>query len=176
MTDPASGVHEASGVAGNDPLNADLTDAALDRWVADAETKAEQYRALSVGVGQVSVTETSPDGLITVTVNAGGVLTDLRISERATGMPGPRTASTVLATMRRAQARIVAQVADIMRSTIGDDPAMVDAVLADYRDKFPEPVEAPRAQSSIRPRPVVRRGQGDGWDDDNASVMEEVDR
>jgi hypothetical protein len=174
MTDPAAGAEHTNGVGGHDLPSADLTDAALDQWVADAEAKAEQYRVLNVGVGQVSVTETSPDGLITVTVNSGGVLTDLRISERATGMPGPQTASIVLATMRRAQARIVTQVADIMRSTVGDDPDMVAAVLADYRGKFPEPVQPPRPQSSVRPRPVVRRAQG--WDDDNGSVMEEVDR
>lgn len=180
MTDPQAG--------------GDLTDAALDQWVADAEAKAEKYKALSVGMALVAVTETSPDGLITVTVNSTGLLTELRISERATGMPGPRTAAAVMATMRRAQSRVVDRVAEVMRTTIGDDTTMVDAVLADYRGKFAAPVTParPEAVQEMRvdgpppprpapvrrepaPRPVGRRPD-DGWDDDAGSVLEEVDR
>jgi hypothetical protein len=178
MTDPQAG--------------GDLTDAALDQWVADADAKAEKYKALSVGIALVAVTETSPDGLITVTVNSTGLLTELRISERATGMPGPRTAAAVMATMRRAQSRVVDRVAEVMRTTIGDDTAMVDTVLADYHGRFAPPVTParPQAVEEIRidaqpqpavvrhapvPRPVGGRTPEDGWDD-GGSVLEEVDR
>lgn len=135
----------------NDPLSAgagasvtDGQDAALDHWIADAEAQAARYQQLSAGVAQVSVRESSPDGLITVTVNAGGVVTDLRISERATGMPGPQLATAVLATMRRAQARIAGRVAELMRTTVGEDTALQDAVLRNYHEAFPAPPEPGR--------------------------------
>jgi DNA-binding protein YbaB len=177
------------------PTGADATDVALDQWVADAEKMAVRYQQLSTDVERVSVSETTPDGLITVTVNSAGLVTDLRITERATGMPGPRVASGVLWAMRRAQSRIAAQVADVMRSTIGEDTAMVDAVVNRYQNTFPAPPEPnrPPAVEEVRlgeaaaatpapppPRPVVaarhRAASNDDWDGGNDSLMEEVDR
>jgi DNA-binding protein YbaB len=116
------------------------TEAMLDNWLADAEASAARYQQLGKDMAAVSVAESSPDGLITVTVDAGGLVTGLRISERATeSAPGPALAATVLATMRRAQARIAGQVAELMRTTIGSDPAMEETVLGGLGAKFPEP-------------------------------------
>lgn len=176
----------------------DATDAALDSWVADAEAMAVRYQQLSTDVEKVSVSETTPDGLISVTVNSAGLVTDLRITERATGMPGPKIAAGVLWAMRRAQSRIAAQVAEVMRSTLGQDTGMVDAVLNRYQTTFPAPpeqvrpaaVEEVRIGNDIReavpaPTPVaaaptrapVRRAAADDWDGGgNDSFLEEVDR
>lgn len=181
-------------------LGAD-TDAALDRWVADAEAMAARYQQLSVDVQRVTVSETTPDGLITVTVNSSGLVTDVRITERATGMPGPRIAQGVLWAMRRAQSRIAAQVAEIMQTTMGDDTAMMDAVMNRYAEQFPAPPEPTRPPSveEVRiagespvhppaptpsPQPVVAaRGRStaprpvaEDWDGGSGSFLEEVDR
>jgi hypothetical protein len=54
-------------------------------------------------------------------------------------MSGSRLAALVLSTMRLAQARITDQVADVLRHTVGDDPATVASMVASYRQRFPEP-------------------------------------
>ncbi|HWC84602.1 MAG TPA: YbaB/EbfC family nucleoid-associated protein [Pseudonocardiaceae bacterium] len=128
------------------------TEAMLDNWLADAEASAARYQQLGKDMAAVSVAESSPDGLITVTVDAGGLVIGLRISERATeSAPGPALAATVLATMRRAQARIAGQVAELMRTTIGSDPAMEETVLGELSAKFPEPPPSAWSRSAQQP-------------------------
>lgn len=127
------------------PTGADATDAALDQWVADAEAMAAKYQQLSTDVAKVSVAETTPDGLITATVDASGLLTDLRIADRATAMPGAKLAGAVLWAMRRAQSRIAGQVGELMKTTVGDDTAMAEAVMDRYQSAFPEMPEPTRA-------------------------------
>lgn len=178
----------------------DETAAALNRWVADAEAMAGRYQQLAANVERVAVSETTPDGLITVTVNSAGVLTDLRIVDRATGVPGPKIASGVLWAMRRAQSRIAGQVAELMKGTIGEDAGMVDAVMTRYQNSFPAPTEPVRPQAVEEVRigdrepvreapapqparaghvraPVRRPAAAQDWDGGgNDSLMEEVDR
>lgn len=113
---------------------------------------------------QVSVTETSADGAVTVTVNSGGVVTDLRITDQVSGQPGAQIATQVLATMRQAQARIAGRMDEVMRTTVGDDPELRERVLAVYHDRFPEPEPDPTEHASdteIRIDPP----DDDGWAD-----------
>lgn len=133
-----------------DPAEAGLTDAALDRWIADAEQTAARYQQLSTDVEAVRVTESTSDGLVTVTVDSSGRVTDLRISERA--LPGPRLAENLMSAMRRAQARLAGRVAELMRETVGEDVAMRDAVMSNYHDAFPAPPEstAPETVEEVR--------------------------
>jgi DNA-binding protein YbaB len=171
------------------PADAGVTDPALDRWIADAEQMAAHYQQLSADVSRVTVTESTPDGLITATVNSAGLLTDLRISERLTGMPGPQVAAGVLMAMRRAQSRIAGRVAELMRATVGQDKAMVEAVLTNYEHLFPAPQEPTRppaveevriggtetAPAPVRPRRPAHRADDD-WEGDGGSFLEAVDR
>lgn len=169
------------------------TDPALDKWIADAEQMAARYQQLSTDVSQVSITESTPDGLITVTVNSGGLVTDLRISERVTGMPGPQVAAGVMMAMRRAQSRIAAQVAELMHATIGQDKAMVDAVMTNYQEMFPAeqeqahpvaevpigdtaPPQAVAPPPIVRPAPVRRPAPVEDEWNGGGSFLEEVDR
>lgn len=106
-----------------------------------AETRGalERFARMRTQAEQVSVTETSADGHVTVTVNSGGVPTDLRISEQAASMTCAQIAAAVMATMRKAQARLADRVGEVMQATMGDDKETVDRVLAVYHDRFPEP-------------------------------------
>lgn len=130
------------------------TEAELDRWVAAAAAKAERYQAMQAQVARVSVTESSPDGVVSVTVDAGGTVTDLRITDRVRDMPGAQVAAAVLATMRRAQSGIPERVTEIMESTVGEDTATVQTVVGNYRAKFPEPPpeQPPSASGPAEPR------------------------
>jgi hypothetical protein len=108
----------------------------------DVVRRAEQVRA---GLDRVAVTERSGDGQVAVTVDAGGNVTDLRI---AAGRQGPELAQLILATMRRAQSRLV----DAVQRTI---PAEVGAPLMteltdQYRRTYPEPPAAPGPRQTLR--------------------------
>jgi DNA-binding protein YbaB len=163
--------------------DAAAANARLDQWAADARAKAQRYQEMQVEVSRVSTTESSPDGVVTATVDANGALTDLRITDRMKDMSGAQVAAAVLATMRRAQSRLHDRVAEVMQSTIGDDPAAMDIVLASYRGRFPEVdvAEQSRVGEEYRlgrldeedstpparpPRPTPRRppaDEDDGW-------------
>lgn len=123
------------------PEGSDLTDAALDEWVAGAEKMAARYQQLSADVGRVSVTETTPDSMISVTVNSAGLVTELRIADRATEMPAAKIAAGVMFAMRRAQSKIAGKVAEVMKAEMPDDQEMTDAVLTRYQTTFPPPPE-----------------------------------
>jgi DNA-binding protein YbaB len=126
------------------------TEQELRRWAADVQAKAERYQTMQAQVAQVTVTESSRDDIVQVTVESSGQVTDLRISDRSQDMPGAELAALVLATMRRAQSKITDRVADVMERTVGDDPETVASVVRSYRQRFPEP--------ESEPEPTVRNG------------------
>jgi DNA-binding protein YbaB len=111
----------------------------LARWVAAGKAKAARFQQMRAGVAQIAVTETSSDGVVTVTVDAGGNVTDLRVTDGASGWPGTKISTVVLTTMRRAQAKLADRVAEVMTGTVGDEPSALDAVLTNYHSKFPQP-------------------------------------
>ena len=149
-----------------DPLTGrDLT-AQIDQWSAAAREKAERYQAMQARAGQVSVTESSQDGLVTVTVDSAGNVSDLRITDRVKELSGAQISATVLLTLRRAQARLPEKLAEVMAETIGDDQQTMDVIVGNYRAKFPEP-------PSDEPTPPARPPSPPSGDDDfgGESVM-----
>jgi DNA-binding protein YbaB len=114
------------------------TEQEIERWAAGVTAKAERYQDMQRQVTEITSTETSRDGTVTVTVDSGGVVRDLQITDRVRAMQGAEVAELVLGTMRRAQSRITEQVAQVMQATVGDDTETVAAVVSGYRQRFPE--------------------------------------
>lgn len=125
----------------SDPLSSAAGDATaqVDRWVAQAKAKAQRYQAMQAAAGQVSVTESSKDGMVTVTVDSAGNVTDLRITDRVRELSGTQVATAVLTTLRRAQSRLPDRLGEVMAGTIGDDKQTMETIVGNYRAKFPEP-------------------------------------
>ncbi|MFB9688253.1 YbaB/EbfC family nucleoid-associated protein [Amycolatopsis plumensis] len=161
--------------------------AQVDQWVAQAKEKARRYQAMQAAVGQVSVTESGGDGLVTVSVDSAGNVTDLQLTDRVRELSGAQVAKAVLTTLRRAQSRLPERLADVMADTIGDDQRTVDTIVGNYRAKFPapqpEPEESEPAAENVRriggieetaaepappppPRPARRPPEDDGGDED----------
>jgi DNA-binding protein YbaB len=140
----------------SDPLSNAAGDpsARVDQWVAQAKEKAQRYQAMQAAVGQVSVTESSKDGMVTVTVDSAGNATDLRITDQVRELSGTQVATAVLTTLRRAQARLPERLGEVMTETIGDDKATVDTVVGKYREKFPEPPEPEASADTVPERPL----------------------
>jgi DNA-binding protein YbaB len=143
----------------SDPLSSAGPDAAarVDQWVARAKAKAARYQAMQAAVGQVSVTESSQDGVVTVTVDSAGNVTDLRITDQVKEMSGARVSSAVLATLRRAQSRLPERLGEVMAAIIGDDQRTMDTIVGNYRSKFPEPPEEEQAEEPPPAAENVRR-------------------
>lgn len=160
----SEGAGLVKGLRMSDPLFGDGKDMAarIDQWTAAARAKAERYQAMQARAGQVSATESSSDGLVTVTVDSAGNVTDLRITDRVRELSGSQVSSAVLHTLRRAQARLPEKLAEVMAETIGDDQQTVDTIVNNYRAKFPEPEPEPEEP----PEPETGRRLGDIEDGD----------
>ncbi|EFL11055.1 predicted protein [Streptomyces sp. AA4] len=183
MVSSGSRNRRSGGWGMSDPLSGGAGDAAarVDQMVAQAKQKAQRYQAMQAAVGQVSVTETGKDGLVTVTVDSAGNVTDLRITDQVRELSGAQVAAAVLTTLRRAQARLPDRLGEVMAETIGDDRQTVDTIVGNYRAKFPEPepeepdpgedrnvrnLGALEEESAPKP-PPVRRPPGDSDEGDD---------
>lgn len=130
----------------NSPIfggDAKSVNAQLDKMVAATRAKAERYRAIAEQTQALNVTDTSRDGLVTVTVDANGTVTDLKLTDRVRELSGQQVAAAVLDTIRRANAKIPGRIAELMQANAGDDTATVQAVVANYQARFPEPPPEP---------------------------------
>jgi DNA-binding protein YbaB len=126
---------------------ADAAQAWLDELSADTEQQAEQARALADRVATLSVTATDTDGAVRVTVEASGMVTDLRLTDRMRGWPPERVAGQILAVMRAAQAQLAGRVAAEAAQTVGADSPIGRDVVAGYQARFPAPPRREKARS-----------------------------
>jgi len=137
--------------------------ARLDAWAAEAKAKAARYQAMRVQAQQVSVTASSKDGLVTVTVDSGGNVTDLKITDRVRECSGTQVAAAVLAAMRQAQAKLPQRLGEVMAATIGEDEKTISTIVDNYRSRFPEP--EPDEQAPASSETELRIGVPEGPDD-----------
>lgn len=142
-----------------------------DDWQRQVVENARRYDDLRARVAQMSITETTTDGMIRVTVSADGRLVDLALHQRYQGVPMGLLSTRIMACVRRAQARIPDLMRQALQETGIDDPAG-QLIVADASHKFPAaPTEAtPRAE---RQRAPERPADDADWD--NAMVLEDLD-
>ncbi|SDG21050.1 YbaB/EbfC DNA-binding family protein [Lentzea fradiae] len=112
----------------------------IEDWAQQAEQKAQRYQQMSAAVSAVSATESSPDGVVKVTVNASGAMSALELTDRIREQSGSAVAAQIMACVQRAQAKLAGQVAAAMQATIGDEQSTIDTVVSGYEQRFPEPV------------------------------------
>lgn len=140
-----------------------------------------KWNELNDRIARLSVTESSRDGMVQVTVSTTGVLTGLVVREQCQ-QPRPMSAvaAQVMECVARAQARIPDLLGQAMFETIGPNDPAAALVVADARKRFPEP--PPRSEPPLRsewqppapraprtPRPPER--VDDDWD--GRTVMED---
>jgi DNA-binding protein YbaB len=90
----------------------------LDARVAQIQ---EQAGRAEEALAESETTLASEDGVVTVTVNAGGTLTGLRFTPQARGMSGTGLADLVLDTYNRAVEESGQKTAQIMSGLLGAD-------------------------------------------------------
>ncbi|MGF0319114.1 YbaB/EbfC family nucleoid-associated protein [Nocardia fluminea] len=131
----------------------DLNNAAaeLSRWAEDLEQKAQRYQELHTKMTAVSVTDTSADGRISVTVDANGSTTAITLAAAVRGMDPTAVATELMACTHRAQARLRDQVTGLVQDTVGADEAG-QAIVGQYSDRFPD--LDPSASAAVPPPPM----------------------
>jgi DNA-binding protein YbaB len=113
----------------------------LDRWAAGLERQARRYNDLQQQLDRTSVTESTQDGTIRVTVDSNGVPTRLEFSEGIRERPPRRLADEVMACMRRAQATLRDRVEELVHVTVAADDEPARNIVAQYQERFPDPIE-----------------------------------
>jgi DNA-binding protein YbaB len=129
----------------------------MSDWRERVARNAQNYQHLRERLSRVTITESSADGLVKVTVSTDGQLTGLTLVEPWKPVPMPAVAEEIMACLRRAQARIHEVVRTTMAETVDvDDPGAAE-VLADARRRFPP--------ADTEARPTRRRPPGDEWEE-----------
>lgn len=120
----------------------------VDAWQASIEARAARARELSARLTGLTATARDRDGLIAVTVNRGGVVTDLRLDDRVRAVPPAQLARAILAVMAGAQALLVDRVREAATETLGADSESARAVVASFAQQLhgvpPEDVDGRR--------------------------------
>lgn len=113
-----------------------------------ARVDAQTQRALqlSAALEAAEITVRSIDGAVSVRVNSAGGLADLQIHPEADGLSRDELASLVLATSRRAQARLADRVGELVSSMYGADSSTAAFVTGAYTSRYPEPDDEPEAR------------------------------
>lgn len=141
-------------------------------WQHQVAENARRYADLRDRVARMSITETTQDGMIRVTVSADGLLTHLELHQRYQGVSMNLLSTRIMACVRRAQARIPDLMRQAMHATGVDDQAG-QPILTNTSRKFPA------AQAEMTPHVVARRRvptqQADDADWDNAAVLEDLE-
>jgi DNA-binding protein YbaB len=108
----------------------DAAERLVDDWQAGFEQRAAQARELAARLAELSASARSDDGLVTVTVGAGGALTGLQLDEEVRRQPAAETARQILATLAAAQAELTTRATAITDETVGADSETGKAVIA----------------------------------------------
>lgn len=164
-------------------------------WQARIAEDARRYQELRERLAQLSISQTSPDGSVRVTVSASGLLTDLALAEPARPATLADLATQVLDCVHRAQARIPDLLRQAMSESVGAADSNSELLVDEARQRFPEPPSpeqrtwqpdeirftAPETTPAAPTRPAEpsperqrqRRPQEETWDAE-APILEDV--
>ncbi|TCO50671.1 YbaB/EbfC family nucleoid-associated protein [Actinocrispum wychmicini] len=116
---------------------------AIESMVADWEHRGAERLArvkeVTDRVAELSATESSADGSVTVTVGANGLPTDIKLAESAKDRPMSELSADIMATLRKAQSRIPRLMADVAGQAGLAGDSVVAHLLTKAEESFPSP-------------------------------------
>lgn len=104
--------------------------------LAQAQAKSDAIRE---NLAHLQVTERSPDGQITVTVNDAGNLVALQLGQALQRKDGAAVAQDVMRTLQAAQSRIAGVVQESMAPLLGADSEAMHLMMDKLRSAQPPP-------------------------------------
>ncbi|QUH05206.1 YbaB/EbfC family nucleoid-associated protein [Saccharopolyspora erythraea] len=117
------------------------TERMVREWQERATERAEKFNRMSEQVEQISVTESSRDGTVELTVASNGILTGIQIAESASARPMSQLSAEIMRTLRVAQSRIPELMERAVADTVGSDDSAGQHIVGQLRARFPEPPE-----------------------------------
>ncbi|SDG24108.1 Conserved DNA-binding protein YbaB [Lentzea fradiae] len=134
-------------------------------WDQQIQAKLRQADQITQAAREVRVTQRSQDGAVSVTVDSGGNVTALDLTEAALRKQPAQLSAEILGLMRSAQAQIATRMREAMEPVLGGDTATMGAIVGGLQEKFPPPPEPPAPEPPRRgPQPTDDDDfQGHNW-------------
>lgn len=95
----------------------------IDEQIVQLRARAESVQE---EIQTATATVSSPDGAATVTVGAGGAVTDIRFGNRAYERPPQQLAALLMQLLGKAQQQVSAKVVSAFGGLVGDSSAAMD--------------------------------------------------
>lgn len=111
----------------------------LSQWQQSIEQKAERYQEMATRVQGLTISESSRDGSVRLTIGSNGILTHLEIAESARDKRMAEVSAEVMRTLQRAQARIPELLQQAMAETIGTQDETANVLFSEAKRNFPAP-------------------------------------
>ncbi|PRW62198.1 YbaB/EbfC family nucleoid-associated protein [Actinopolyspora mortivallis] len=115
------------------------TERMVRQWQERATEKAERFGRMQAEIEAISVTESSEDGAVSVTVGSDGTLRDLHLAEHAANRSMSKLSSEIMRAVRCARSRLPELMRQAAAETVGTEDPAVQHVLSKARESFPEP-------------------------------------
>ena len=101
----------------------------IDQWESDLKERVARATELATRTAGLTGSAKDREGLIEVTVDSTGSMTQLWLSERIRHQPAAATAQLVMATMRAAQMQLAQRVTAETVATYGQNSAAIVAAI-----------------------------------------------
>ncbi|MEU7712814.1 YbaB/EbfC family nucleoid-associated protein [Micromonospora chalcea] len=112
----------------------------LDEWESSLADRAARARDLSARTQTLTGTARSADGLVEVTVDASGLLADLRLDERVRQHSAAHTARQILAVTRDARADLLRRITEATTDVLGTEEPAARAIVESHQRRLgPDP-------------------------------------
>lgn len=154
-------------------------------WQDRATEKAEKFGRMQARIEQISVTESSRDGAVRVTVGSSGMIENLVLAEHAGNRPMAKLSAEIMRVVQLAQSKLPERMQQAAADTVGEDDKAVRHMLGQAARFFPEAPEEPddapkrpgvqemRVGTDEEPAQRAQRGPSrrapDDFDDDDFS-------
>jgi DNA-binding protein YbaB len=113
-----------------DILDPDGARSYLQDWKSRVDRMAADAQATSDRLGQLRVRGTDDNDLVEVTIDANGVLVDIRFTPRVQRVAPSATEQAVLSAMRSARATAARQAREVIVETMGADSMAAQTIAA----------------------------------------------
>jgi DNA-binding protein YbaB len=130
------------------PEDISATERMVAEWQQRAAERASKFDAMREQVEQISVTESTGDGAVRVTIGSNGILQDIQIGDSAGKRPMSQLSSEIMRTVQKAQSRIPELMQQAVADTVGTEDTAAQHMLDEARRNFPEAPEEDEPRSS----------------------------
>ncbi|WP_164842232.1 YbaB/EbfC family nucleoid-associated protein [Actinoplanes solisilvae] len=113
-------------------------DYAIEDWAARVQHQSSLTTELSERLQQARATSESHGGDVTVTVDHTGGLAELRLTDQAMRRSAGELSEIILATSRRAQARLAKDIEAMVNTLYGAGSETASFIGGTYAERFPE--------------------------------------